>query len=124
MLLTSRRRFPCYICLNQILDFGKVHLDLRISKKLMPTEHQTTFQNFYSYSKIFHVFRTHGPILRRSAFRKFRKRGAGTYYLDILLLYYYFIYGFILLYFEGTNADGAPNNVLKFLFYCNEIQYF
>ena len=75
----SRRRFPCYICLNQILDFGKVHLDLHISKKLMPNDHQTAFQNFYFYNKMFHVFRrTHGPIFSRVAFRKFWKCGAYT----------------------------------------------
>ena len=36
---------------------------------------------------------------------------------NIKIFYYFiiiFIYGSILLHFEGTDADGAPNNVLKF----------
>ena len=48
-----RRDEDFYVtCLNQILDFGRVHLDLRSSKKLMPNEHHSAFQNFYFYNKV------------------------------------------------------------------------
>ena len=71
MLLTSRQRYPCYICLNQILDFGKVHLDLRVSKKVMSNEHQMAFQIFIFTVKFFMFLGGHdGPIFRRAAFRK------------------------------------------------------
>ena len=52
--------------------FRQSVLDLCVSKKLMPNEYQTAFQNSYFYNKILHVLGRHdGPIFNHVAFRKF-----------------------------------------------------
>ena len=50
-------------------------------------------------------------VLLSKKFRNAARAQISRYFITLLL---FFIYGSILLHFEETDAEGAPNSVLKF----------